>query len=150
VRFTLDSNLLVYAVDSTEVARQASAMEIIRRAAYRDCTLLPQALAEFFHATTRKRMLTRTEAARIVDDWMIVFPVAAGAGSDALRLAIREASAGHFQLFDALLLATAHDAGCAAVITEDMGAGSQLTGVRIVPAFSRDDTISAAALALLT
>ena len=41
-RFTLDTNVLVYAEDSKDVARQAAAIEIIARSARRDCVLVPQ------------------------------------------------------------------------------------------------------------
>ena len=147
-RFTLDSNILVYAADSREPARQAASIEIIARAARRDCALVPQALAEFFHAATRKRIMTRADAAREVLAWMTVFPLTPGPAAPALRTALAEAESGRFQFFDALLVATARDGGCGAVITEDMAAGRSLDRVMIVGAFSGGG-ISDAALALL-
>ncbi len=135
-RFTLDTNVLVYAADARDPARQSASIEIIARAARRDCALVPQALAEFFHATTRKRIMTRAEAAEIVQAWMTVFPLTPGPAAPALRTALAEAEAGRFQFFDALLVATARDGGCGAVITEDMAGGAFLDGVAIVPAFS--------------
>ena len=147
--FTLDSNILVYAADGREPVRQAAAIEIIARAARRDCLLTPQALAEFFHAATRKQIMPRAEAARQVQEWTVVFPITQGAGETALLTAVEEAVAGRLQFFDALLLATARDAGCAAVITEDMGEHARLDGVRVIAAFDGHGGINAAALALL-
>lgn len=56
-RFSLDTNILVYAVDRDSSERHELARELIGRAAQRDCVLTVQALAEFFHATTRKNLL---------------------------------------------------------------------------------------------
>jgi predicted nucleic acid-binding protein len=148
IRFTLDANILVYAVDSREPARQAASIDIIAYAARRDCALVPQALAEFFHATTRNRIMTRADAAREVLAWMTVFPLTPGPSATALRTALTEAEAGRFQFFDALLVATARDGGCRAVITEDMVGGASLDGVAIVGAFS-GGWIGEAALELL-
>ena len=148
-RFSLDSNILVYAADAADPPRQEAAIEIIARAARRDCILTVQALAEFFHAVTRKGIVPRPAAATQVRSWEAVFPVSSGAGSAALLTAIEAASLGRFQFFDALLLATARECGCAVLISEDMADGAELDGVRVVAAFDRHRQISTAALALL-
>ncbi len=149
-RFTLDSNILVYAADGREPVRQASAIEIIARAARRDCLLTPQALAEFFRAATRKRIMPRAEAARQGRAWTVVFPITNGAGEAALLTALEEAATGRLQLFDTLLLATAREAGCGAVVSEEMGEHARLDGVRVIAAFDRHGGINTAALALLS
>jgi len=149
IRFCLDSNILVYAVDSTEPRRHAAAIDIIARAARRDCVLVPQVLAEFFHAVTRKRMMSHADAAREASAWMTIFPLMAGPTAAALSTAMAEAVAGRYQFYDALLIATARDGGCTALITEDMSPGAVLDGVRIVPAFDGKPAISKDALALL-
>ena len=149
VRFTIDSNVLVYAADERDPVRQESSLEILTRAASRDCILLPQALAEFFHAVSRKGIMPRLDAAAQVRDWIIMFVVAAGANVGAVLTAAETAAAGRFQFFDALLLATARDAGCAAVISEDMADGAELSGVRVVAAFAPHGIISPRAMTLL-
>ncbi len=50
--------------------------------------------------------------------------------------------------WDALLLATAAEAGCAAAIPDDMADGAALGTIRVVPAFAGGQ-VSAAARALL-
>ena len=52
-RFSLDTNILVYAVDRDGGERHCRSVELVGRAARRDCVMTLQALAEFFHATTR-------------------------------------------------------------------------------------------------
>ncbi len=118
-------------------------------AAALNCVLLPQALAEFFHVVVRKRILPQAAAAAQVEDWMALFTVVGGPGAAALRTAIDAALAGRFQLFDALFLATAAEAGCTAAISEDMADGADLNGVRVVGAFDQAGNVSPAAHALL-
>ena len=149
IRFTLDSNVLIYAADGREVARRECALEIISRAAMRDCVLIPQALAEFCHAVSRKGIMPRTVAAEQVRDWITMFTIAAGASGAAVVAAAEAAMAGRFQFYDALLLATASEAGCTAVISEDMADGAVLDGVRVVAAFEPHGVISRRATALL-
>ena len=149
MRFTLDSNVLVYAADGRDKLRRESAIAIIDQALTVDCVLTPQSLAEFFHAATRKQLIPRPDAAGQVRRWSDLFPMTPGADAAAVRAAVAEAAAGRLQFTDALLLATAAAAGCAAVISEDMAAGATLAGVRIVPAFTAAGAIAPAAHALL-
>ncbi len=148
-RFTLDSNILVYAADGRDPVRRLAAIGIIEAAVALDCVLLPQALAEFFHVVVRKRMLPQAMAAAQAEDWMALFTIAPGPGPNALRTAIDAALSGRFQLFDALFLATAAESGCTAAISEDMADGPDLAGVRVIGAFDRGSGMSPAARALL-
>lgn len=148
-RFTLDSNILVYAADGRDPVRRLAAIGIIEAAVPLDSVLLPQALAEFFHVVVRKRILPQAAAAAQVEDWMALFTMASGPGPNALRTAVDAALSGQFQLFNALFLATAAESGCTAMISEDMTDGAALAGVRVVGAFDRAGGISAAARVLL-
>ncbi len=80
---------------------------------------------------------------------MTAFPLSAGAGPGALASALDAALAGRFQFYDALLLATAGEAGCVAMISEDMADGAALNGVRVVAAFDPQGGIGPGALELL-
>ena len=146
-RFTLDTNILIYAVDSRAGARQGLAAEVIERAARGDCRLTLQAVSEFYAAVTRKGIVPARDAAMIAADWMALFPCAP-ASEGALRLALDAAAAGRAAYWDALLVASAAEAGCAAVLTEDLGDGGTLFGVRIVNPFAAD-CVAAAALEVL-
>ena len=57
-RFSLDTNILVYAVDRDAGERHRRSRALIGQAAKRDCVLTVQSLAEFFHATTRRTSST--------------------------------------------------------------------------------------------
>jgi predicted nucleic acid-binding protein len=148
-RFSLDSNVLIYTAAPASRARQVSAAQIVERAARNtDCVLTLQALTEFFYVVNRKKLLTRAKAAKVVRDWMAVFPLA-GATPPDLQIALDASNAGQFQFYDALLMATAATAGCEAVIGEDMHPGARLGGARVVAAFDAAGAVNPDALALL-
>jgi predicted nucleic acid-binding protein len=77
-RFTLDANVLVYAVDTKAGERHRLACEILDdSAAAGTCVLTLQALAEFFSVATRKGRMPIAQAIGQVRDLQAVFPVAA-------------------------------------------------------------------------
>lgn len=122
-------------------------MDILARAALRDCVLLPQTLAEFFSAVTRKRLASRDLATAQLQDWLGAYPTVAGPTGQCVLDAAKAPP--HFQFYDALLLVTAAAAGCSAIISEDMHPGATLNGVRVVAAFDPAGKIGADARALL-
>jgi predicted nucleic acid-binding protein len=134
-RFTLDTNLLVYTVDSAAGIRHRLARDIVLSAVRRDCWLTLQAISEFYSVATRKMIVPRPDAAGQAADWLELFPCAA-ASETAVRTALWAASAGGASYWDALLLATAAEAGCVTVLTEDLADGEQLVGVQIHNPFS--------------
>jgi predicted nucleic acid-binding protein len=129
-RFTLDTNLLVYSVDSAAGVRHRSALEIVDRAVESECCLTLQALSEFYVAVTRKGIVPPAEAAAQAADWLELFPTVA-ASAAAIRVALADAAVGRASYWDALLVATAGQAGCTIVLTEDMSDGSTLGGLEI-------------------
>jgi predicted nucleic acid-binding protein len=147
-RFTLDTNILVYSVDRAAGARHERAKEIVRRARQAACWLTLQAISEFYAVVTREGVMPRAEACRIAGYWLDVFPAVA-ASVVAVRTALATAGAGTASYWDALLIATAAEAGCAAILTEDMADGSTLHGVRLMNPLAGDE-ISSAILALLS
>ena len=76
-RFTLDTNLLVYAIDSAAGARHDAAGQIIQHAVRLDCWLTLQAVSEFYAAVTRKGIVQPPDAAAQAADWLDLFPCAA-------------------------------------------------------------------------
>src|SRR6516162_3769385 len=134
-RFTLDTSLLVYAIDSAAGARHEVAGQIIQHAVRLDCWLTLQAVCEFYAAVTRKGIVPPPDAAAQAADWLDLFPCAA-ASEAAVRTALADAAAGRASYWDALLLSTAGEAGCLAILTEDLADGGELGGVRIYNPFA--------------
>jgi predicted nucleic acid-binding protein len=77
-RFSLDSNILIYAVDNRDPLRRASAMKLLASASPVDCVLVPQSLAEFFNAVTHKGIMPRRDAAAQIRDWITLFAIGPG------------------------------------------------------------------------
>jgi predicted nucleic acid-binding protein len=147
-RFTLDTNLLVYSIDNAAGARHRVARDIVDRAVECDCWLTLQALGEFYVATTRKGMTPPAEAAAQVADWLELFPTIASSAA-AIRAALAAASVGRASYRDALLVATAAEAGCTIVLTEDMSDGTALSGVAIHNPFAASGELTGTARRLL-
>lgn len=127
-RFTLDTNILVYAADGNAGERHLRAYDIVDRAAQSSCILTLQALAEFFHAVTRKGLVPVDAARDQVKDWMEIFPVLT-ADADAIAAAMEAAALGRFGFWDAMLLATAARGGCAVALSEDMSDGARFGSI---------------------
>jgi predicted nucleic acid-binding protein len=147
-RFTLDTNLLVYAIDSAAGSRQQLSREIVKHAVRLDCWLTLQAVSEFYAAVSRKRIVPPADAAAQAIDWLELFPCAAPS-QGAVRAALADAAAGRASYWDGLLLATAGEAGCVAILTEDLADGAELSGVRIHNPFAAGGAFTGPACRLL-
>jgi len=147
-RFTLDTNLLVYAIDSAAGARHDAAGQIIQHAVRLDCWLTLQAVSEFYAAVTRKGIVQPPDAAAQAADWLDLFPCTA-ASEAAARTALANAAVGRASYWDALLVATASEAGCRVILTEDLVDGADLGGVRIRNPFSASGELTEHARGLL-
>lgn len=144
-RFSLDTNILVYAVDRDAGERHERSKELIGRAARRDCVLTIQALAEFFHATTRKNLIEPSRATTFVRHWLDVFHITS-ADDTSLVDAMDAVETHRLSFWDAMLWATVRQTGCAAILTEDLQDGRRLGGVEFINPFAPD---AAARLATL-
>ena len=147
-RFTLDTNLLVYALDSAAGIRHQLSREMIQHAVRLDCWLTSQAVSEFYAVVSRKRIVPPADAAAQATDWLELFPCAA-ASESAVRTALADTAAGRASYWDALLLATAGEAGCVAILTEDLADGAELGGLRIHNPFAADGALTGPACRLL-
>jgi predicted nucleic acid-binding protein len=107
-----------------------------------------QAVSEFYSVVTRKRVLPREEAGAQAADWLVLFPCAAVSASS-VRTALAEATAGRASYWDALLVATAGEAGCTVLLTEDLTDGADFGGVRIHNPFSPSGELNQLACRLL-
>jgi predicted nucleic acid-binding protein len=143
-RFTLDANLLFYAMDLDAGEKHRIARHLVESAvALPDCLLTLQALAEFFWAVTRKRAMPGDEAAAQVADWQVIFPVVHAKPAN-LRQALRVANGGVLSFWDALLWSTAKDAGVTVLLSEDFQDGQNLEGVLFRNPFTSDDPFAPA------
>lgn len=137
-RFSLDTNILVYAVDRDSGLRHDEAVELVGRAAKCDCVLTIQSLAEFIRATTRKGLLSPARAEAFVRDWLGLFDIASA--DDVALMDAMEAVEEHGLSFrDAMLWAAARSVRCSAILTEDLQDGRRLGGVEFVNPFRTEN-----------
>lgn len=140
-RFTLDSNILVYAVNGAAAAKHETCRRIVIAAARVDCVLTLQAVSEFYWAVSRKRLVRPNLAAERANDFLTAFRCVA-ASESTIRAALPHAVAGRAAYWDALLITTAAEAGCNLVLTEDMHDGALLGGVHIHHPFAPEGSLT--------
>jgi predicted nucleic acid-binding protein len=137
-RFGLDTNVLVYAIDTDAGAKSERAEAVVRRAVETGrCIISVQNIGEFYNAVARRRLVPLDELARRAMRYMQIFALVEPRAEDA-RAALAEAAAGRFSYWDALLLATLGRAGCSALLSEDMHDGGALGGVTVRDPFLGD------------
>ena len=146
-RFSLDTNLLVYFFDPRDPHKQALSQQIVFAAAARDCVLGLQSIGEFYTVATRKKILPASLAGHEALNLLATFP-SFQASLDCHRIALREAAAGRFSYWDAVLLASAVEAGCSLLLSEDMKDGIRLGDITVRNPFGARGLSAAATTAL--
>jgi predicted nucleic acid-binding protein len=147
-RISLDSNLLVYFYDPRDPHKQSLAQQIVVAAARLDCMIGLQTVGEFYTTSTRKKVLSASLAGNEALNFLATFPNFP-ASSVSHRAAAREAVAGRLSYWDAVLLASAAEAGCTIMLSEDMKDGATLGGITVRNPFGTKG-LSAAAVAALS
>jgi len=132
----VDTNVLVYSRDTRNASKQQRAhewMEFLWDT--KRGRLSPQVLHEYYETVTRKLKpgLTSEEAradVRALFHWLV--PIEAPL---VLEAAWHLQARGSFSFWDALILAAAQAMDCGFVLSEDMGAGQEIEGMRVVNPF---------------
>ena len=130
LRFTIDTNVLIYAAVRDSSAQHRIASGLLTRAAGRECLLTLQALSEFYAVTTRKRLLPPGRGLALA-----LFETLP-ASPDALALALDAVATHRLSFWDALLWATAREAGCRWLLSEDLRDRREIGGVGFVDPFA--------------
>jgi predicted nucleic acid-binding protein len=135
VRFTLDSNILVYAIDVATPHKHAAALDLMERAPYADAVLAIQALAEFLTVIGRKYP-AHSDAARAQGDrWaqaMACVPTEWSHVSAAATFAARY----RLQFWDGLIWQVAKSAGAEVFVSEDLQDGLTIDGMTVIDPFN--------------
>ena len=136
VKCFVDTNILVYARDASEPARQALAMALMQRLwESRSGRTSLQVLSEYYVTVTRK--LTPGLAPALA--WADVEALLAWDPCPIDRALLEKAhdveTRYAFSWWDSLIVAAAHVCGCDILFTEDLQDGRVVAGVRIVNPF---------------
>lgn len=135
MRFSLDTNVLVYALVKQNDPKYRAARDLVKRARTRDCVITLQALGELFRTLTGKFRRPPAEASAAVQEWCSAVPVVAA--DEGCLVDAMDAVVGHqLSFWDAMLWATVKHAGCGVLLSEDGGDGRMLGGVTWINPFA--------------
>lgn len=136
-RAFVDTNVLVYAYDKTEVVKQSIARSTLDRLwANRAGTLSTQVLQEFYAVATRKLTATLSRAAaREIIDLYTAWPVVL-LDTSLILAATRLEEEQQVSFWDALVIEAARVSGAERLLTEDLQHGRIIEGIRIENPFA--------------
>ncbi len=127
----VDTNILIYAYDPEEPAKQLRARCVLAELARGWAgSLSIQVLGEFFNVVTRKLdpPLSRDVAAEAVEDYLASWPVL-HLHRDVLITAVRGSARHKLAYYDALIWATAKENSIPFILSEDFEDGRTIEGV---------------------
>lgn len=132
----LDTNVLVYAFDGADPAKQEIAQGVLRDSVADSLVISSQVLSEFFVVVTRQLVtpLALDVAAAAVHQFsaLQVIPT----DSALVRKAIEHVETDQVSYWDALIVAAALQARCTTLLTEDLQAGRRLGSLQISNPFA--------------
>lgn len=132
----VDTNVLVYARDTSEAEKHVRAAEWMQHLwESGQGRLSIQVLQEYYVTVTRKLSpgLQLYAARADIEDLTSWRPLVID--TDALEVAWSIEDRFGLSFWDSLIVATAHVAGCDVLLTEDLQHGKDLDGVRVVDPF---------------
>jgi predicted nucleic acid-binding protein len=130
MRVALDTNILVYAEGLNGEVRRQQAHAALATYAEDELILPTQALAELFTVLTRKARWPVGQARAAVLDWHHA-TIVADTTAPVLLEAMDLAALHQYALWDSIMLATAAQTGCQALLSEDMQSGFIWRGVEV-------------------
>lgn len=134
----LDTNFLVYAAGLNDRGRSETANAIRVRLGPERTLVAAQVLGELFNVLVEVFRQERSFAHRACQLWMqtaTIVTADAAVFAQALRLATEQ----RLQVWDALILCTAAEAGCRILLSEDMQHGFVHRGVTVVNPFAEPE-----------
>ena len=135
VTIAIDTNVLAYAEGINGGPKQSVALGVLQKLPG-ESTLVPaQALGELFNVLVRKARLSRADAERAVLAWGDAFPLIE-TSSGIVLAAMALANDHQLGIWDAIILASAADAGCRLLLSEDLQEGFTWSGVTVTNPFS--------------
>ncbi len=128
-RAFIDTNVLVYAIDDGEPAKQRQARALLAGAAPGSLVISAQVLGELYVVATGKLGIAVETAAALIDDLRPLPVVAIDAGL--VASAITTSRSAQLSYWDALIVEAAALGGCRRLLTEDLADGATIAGVSI-------------------
>lgn len=139
-RVFVDTNVWVYAVDTSDIAKRNRAHEVLEPTRDTDLVTSAQVLGEFFSVVTRKfaRQVPTAEARAMVVQMsrLPVVPIDA----HLVEAAITISQEWQLSYWDGLIIAAAETSGCGRVLSEDLSHGAVYGSVQVEDPFRVEST----------
>jgi len=137
VEFFLDTNILVYTFDPTVPTKQKKARDLVERALeHQQGVISYQVVQELLNVATRKftHPLTAQQAQRYLDT--VLEPLCGVFASTSLyRKTIDLRERWRYGFYDSLIIASAVQAGCRTLYSEDLHNGQVIESLTIINPF---------------
>jgi predicted nucleic acid-binding protein len=131
----LDTNVLVYAYDVTDAAKQSIAQDLVRRAIAGGLVISAQVLAEFT-ATLLHKLSPAPSSGDVVALLDTLAPIRlVPPDHDTIRRAVEVRAAYGLHFYDGMIVAAAERAGCERIWSEDFNPGQKYFGVVVANPF---------------
>jgi predicted nucleic acid-binding protein len=115
IRYALDTNILIYNHLLDDVGKRSIAHELLTH----NPVVSTQAVSEYLNVMKRLLPISKAEILKLCAEWMQECKIKSVDGNT-VRLAERLVSKYDFQIFDAIIIASALEAGCRTLYTEDL------------------------------
>ena len=130
----IDTNVLLYFIDSRNTAKQSIARAVLANAiGSRQYVISAQVLNEFANVALKKLGMTEDEVRQCIEAFQHIHVVFQQSGWTVRALEIRKQYG--LQFYDSLMLAAAEFVGCDEILTEDLNDGQIYCGVKAVNPF---------------
>ncbi|HWF43297.1 MAG TPA: PIN domain-containing protein [Candidatus Kapabacteria bacterium] len=130
-RAFLDSNVILYYYTSNEISKAQLAGEVRLRS---DAIISTQVLSECCNVLSKKRQYSWIEIQRVISEIIDLFSIET-VSVTTIGKAIELAQRYHYSYYDSLILASAIEANCSTLYSEDFQHNQLIEGVRIINPF---------------
>ena len=135
MRVALDTNVLAYFEGLNGAALKRVAIELVKKLDEGSTFVPVQVLGELFNVLVRKAGYSPAEARTAILSWQSTFSLSES--SPSVLVAATELAARHsLNIWDAIIMAAATEAGCRLLLSEDMQDGLTWNGVTVVNPFA--------------
>jgi len=136
VKIAIDTNVFGYAAGiGFDEDKRVTAARLLKAISPADMVMPTQVAGEFYNILVRKGEAPPKLARRIVQDWSDAIGLTAHS-ADTMRTALEGAAFHDLQIWDALVLTIASEAGCRLLLSEDMQDGFVYRGVTVANPFA--------------
>lgn len=136
MKYFFDTNILVYMQDTSDLAKQRVARELFYNCSKeKSAVISTQMLQEFYNISTSKLRQDKKATKTIIRNFSANLEVVQ-VSCEIIDFAIDLNMSTQFSIWDSLILASAINAECDLLYTEDLNSGQIIDGVKIANPFA--------------